>query len=360
MAPGSVHIRTIDGDELTLGIEHGTFVDSDTDTPELDLRHLVATSGLADSHAHIGATSVGEMVAGEVEARSIMDTNLAAQLNGGVLLVADKGTRDPSTLQAMMIDEAQRPELHMAGRIISSPGGYYEGFAVEVDGPDLPAAVEKACLAPATWVKLVGDWPRRGVGVMPNYAEDELRSAVDVAHANGCRVAIHTAAPDAPSMAVNAGVDSIEHGLFLTESDLKLLGARAGAWVPTVVAMEGLAAELREGSSGRRMIHDGLANVASIIDGATEAGVFVLAGTDLTIPHGEVATEVMGLHRFGLSIADALASATGRASDYLGSPRRLGALSPADLVCFAADPLSNLEALAKPAFIMRRGQIIHR
>jgi len=360
VTPSSIHVRTIAGDEVVLGVESGLFVESEVDVPELDLRHLVATSGLADSHAHIGATSVGEMVEGEVIARSIMVANLSAQLDGGVLLVADKGTRDPATLEALEIDEADRPELHMAGHILASAGGYYEGFAIEVDGPDLPAAVERACQAPATWVKLIGDWPRRGVGALPNYAEDELRSAVGVAHANGCRVAIHTAAPDTPSMAVAAGVDSIEHGLFMTQADIEMLGARAGAWVPTLAAMEGLADTLKEGSSGRRMFRDGLANVASIIGGATEAGVSVLAGTDLTVPHGDVAVEVLSLHRYGLSVADALSSATNSASDYLGSPRRLAPLSPADLVCFAVDPLSDLGTLARPAFIMRRGRIIYR
>lgn len=359
MRPAELHIRVPGGAEIRLGIENGRFAAAGERGPVLDLRHLVALAGLADCHAHIGATSIGEMTASPRAVRATMTTNITAQLSGGVLLVADKGARDPMTLEALRLPPEQRPELHMAGRMIAAPGGYYDDFAVEVDGPDLPAAVEAACLDGASWVKLVGDWPRRGRGAVPNYAEPELRSAVQVAHGLGRRVAIHTAAPDTPAMAVAAGIDSIEHGLFLTESDLAALGDRGGAWVPTLLAMEGLAEQLKDGSSGRRLLNEGVANARRLLPSAVASGVAVLAGTDLHLPHGEVAREVVALGNAGLTTTQALACATEAAARFLRSDRGLVPGAVADLVGFRSDPLDDLTTLLDPAVVLRCGRWIH-
>jgi imidazolonepropionase-like amidohydrolase len=353
-----LHLRTLTGEEVRLGVAGGRFVPPADDGPVQDLRHFSATAGLADCHAHIGADSIGETTASTDDVRTMMERNVRAQLVGGVLLVADKGSRDPATLEALTWEPDRRPELHMAGRMLAAPGGYYNDYALEVNGADLPNAVAAACSGGATWVKLVGDWPRRGFGAIPNYAEDELRAAVAIAHAAGCRVAIHTAAPETPSLAVAAGVDSIEHGLFLTAHDISELGARGGAWVPTVLAMAGLADQLREGSSGRRLINDGLANVRRLLPGAPAAGVVVLAGTDLHVPHGRVAEEVVALHGAGLAISEALDAAISAPASYLGSARGLHPGAPADLVAFSEDPLADLSTLLHPRYIMRCGNLI--
>lgn len=348
----------MDGDEPALGIRAGVFVEPEGVDEWIDARRLVATSGLADCHAHLGAASIEEMTHHPMADDERIAANVRKQLAGGVLLLADKGTRDPRTLEVLGWQADRRPELQMAGRVIAAPGGYYEGFAIEVEGVDLPEAVEQATGGGASWVKLIGDWPRRGVGAIPNYAEDELRSAVEVAHADGCRVAIHTAAPETPSMAVAAGVDSIEHGLFLTEHDLVELGRRGGAWVPTVKAMEALAKAMKPESSGRRLLSQGLANLERILGGAPARGVAVLAGTDLNLDHGRVAEEILALRRRGLDPLDALAAGTEFAYRHLGSSRRLAVGAPADVVAFAGNPRNDLTHLRRPQLVMRRGRLV--
>ena len=110
------------------------------------------------------------------------------------------------------------------------------GFGSEVEADELVAHVRDVADTTGGWIKLVGDWPRRGQGPVNNYPLDRLTEAVDVAHEAGARVAIHTMAGSA-SDAVAAGVDSIEHGPFLTAEDIAALAARGGAWVPTIVNM---------------------------------------------------------------------------------------------------------------------------
>lgn len=331
---------------------------SDNVTDWVDLRYLWSVPGLADCHAHLAASDVREMVDGIVNEDARIAHNVESQLGGGVLLVADKGSRSDNNLQVLDWPADERPEMQMAGQILAPKDGYYPEFEIAVTAADLPAAVEAACSTGASWVKLIGDWPRKGIGAIPNYAEDELASAVVVAHERGCRVAIHTTAPDTPSMAVAAGIDSIEHGLYLTSDDLRVLGRRGGAWVPTVVAMEAIAEMLGPESSGGRLFRQGLENVRRLLPEAADTGVHVLAGTDLYLEHGRVAEEAVTLVDYGLTAEEALAAVTTNAYEYLGSHRGFTAGMTADLVAFAANPCEELATLAAPGVIMRAGRIL--
>lgn len=284
--------------------------------------------------------------------------NARLQMESGVLLLAEKGSKLSVSLRILNEEDSQRPRMQMAGRLIAVAGGYYPGFAAEIDGTNLGAVIGDAAGGGAKWVKIVGDWPRKGLGAVPNFSESALRQIVTVAHGAGCRVAIHTAAPDTPRMAVRAGIDSIEHGLYLTRDDVAALGERGGAWVPTVSAMEAIAQWLGTSSSGGRMLADGLKNAASLIPHAVEAGVAVLAGTDLALPHGGVATEAIRLLEYGLSPAQAVHAVTRAAYEYLGVEAGFGAGHVADAVFFSDDPAQNPTLLLEPEIVIRAGRVV--
>ncbi len=285
-----------------------------------------------------------------------MARHAAEQLAAGVLLIGDKGTDDDESVGfTLAIDPSARPEVELAGALFATPGGYFDGVAIEIDGAELGDRVDGYGPDGVGWVKLVGDWPRKGLGAVPNFTEAELADAVDRAHRRRLRVAVHTCAPEAPGMAVRAGVDSIEHGLFLTEDDIAMLGERSGAWVPTIAAMEGLAAQLGHDSSGGRLIGEGLHNVRRLLVPALGAGVRVLAGTDLAIPHGAVVAEAHKLVDYGMPEEDAVDAVvtTGRAAfDRPGF--RVG--DPADLIL--VDPPGGLDQLATPRLVLRRGRVV--
>ena len=238
--------------------------------------------------------------------------------------------------------------------MISTPGGYYDGFGAQVEPAELDREVARQTTTPASWVKIVGDWPRKGEGVLVNFDENALAEAVAVAHDAGRRVAIHTMGRDVPSLAVRAGVDSIEHGLFLTLEDLELLAARGGHWVPTVVAMEGTIRQLRPGSSGAQMIGEGLENVRSLLPAAIEMGLTILTGTDLVLGHGRVAHEAVRLVEYGLSHQAAFEAATNRAA--FGSESGFAHGLAADFVLVEGDPAEQIEFLTRPAGVLRRGR----
>jgi imidazolonepropionase-like amidohydrolase len=347
----AVRLRDLQGRVLELGVEDGTWTGRPT-APLLDATRLWAVPGLVDAHAHLAAD--------RLDLRPGDPTEIAgrafAALEGGVFLCVDKGWCDRSVLSLLRRPPTERPDLQAAGRMIAVAGGYYEGFAVEVDLDTLTEVVAEEARNAAGWVKLVGDWPRRGRGPVANFDEDALRTAVEVAHRAGARVAIHTMAPEVPTMAVRAGVDSIEHGLFLTDDDVSRLGARGGAWVPTIRRVEELVEVLGADSSGGRLLSEGLSRIPELLPRAVRAGVAVLAGSDLTFPSARVGEEVAALREYGLEPADALAAATTRAYRYLGVAAGFEPGLPADLVGFEVHPWED--PTAPPALVIRRGRVL--
>jgi imidazolonepropionase-like amidohydrolase len=361
---GRVVIRPVDGAPVELAVDdQGRWAppSSGDRGAGVDGSRWWALVGLADCHAHL---SGGEpaVSGGPEEPATFEDVqrNAWAQLDAGVFLVADKGGKSDVTLRLLDEPPPTRPDLSAAGQVITNPGGYMPGFGVEVDEAGLAAAVaEAASKRGASWVKLIGDWPRRGVGAVINFGPEALRRAVEVAHAGGCRVAIHACAPGTSSDAVAAGIDSIEHGLFLTAADLTALGRRGGAWVPTVGAMERVRDDLGAQSSGGRLFAEGLDNVRERLAGAPGQGVTVLCGTDLQLAHGEVAIEAARLVAYGLAAPEVVRAMSGAAYRYLGQDDRGFEVGrPADVVFFDADPREDIAVLARPVLALRHGRVL--
>jgi len=358
-----VTLRALDGSAQQLAIGDGVWVDPEGFgvEDELDTSSLWAVPGLADCHAHLAASSVEELrQSDDVSIDRAVVANAWSQVSAGVFLVLDKGSKNSRTLRILAEPPDQRPAVEAAGTILTVAGGYYPGFGREVDQADLLGSVQKETGHGASWVKLIGDWPRKGRGVVSNFDESQLAAVVEMAHDSGCRVAIHAAGPDTSSMAVAAGVDSIEHGLFLTPDDLEALGDRAGAWVPTVLAMESTRDLLGGDSSGGRLFQKGLDNVRSILCDAPGAGVAVLTGSDLAIPHGTVAAEAVALERYGLTREAAVASATANAYEYTGRDVGFRIGEPANAVFFRNNPIERIESLLEPAVVLFRGSAINR
>ena len=355
-----ITIRPPDGDRYDLAIDGSHFAEpaSVEVTETLDTAHLWALPGLADAHAHLTMTSTRD-IAGISEEQ--MATNLPkmawAHVDRGVLLILDKGANTDLSLTALDHDADLRPEVEVAGAIIHPQGGYMPGFGVEVEPDDLVEYVRTSASTRGGWVKIVADWPRKGVGPVSNYTVDQLSEAVDVVHRAGARVAVHTMA-FAASDAVGAGVDSIEHGPFLTPDDLGALAARGGAWVPTVVNMLDVLDMLGPDSSGGKLFARGLATMRENLPIAEELGVTVLAGTDMAVPHGEVSIEAARLHEYGLTARAAVRAASTNAYEYTGHTKTLAPGSVADVVFFDENPYEDVAVLQHPRIIVRRGTVI--
>lgn len=357
--PTTLTIRPPEGDSFDMAFEDGVLVDPHgADGPDLDTADLWALPGLADAHAHLTMTSPRDIFGiTEETMRANMPVTAWAQVDRGVLLILDKGGCSDTSLISLDYDPTRRPFVEVAGAMIHPAGGYVDGFGEEVEPEDLIDHVRDVAAKRGGWVKLVGDWPRKGLGPVNNYSLERLTEAVDVIHAAGARVAIHTMAY-AASDAVAAGVDSIEHGPFLTEQDLGMLAARHGAWVPTVVNLLDVIDLLGAESSGGTMLQRGLDQMRDTLPLAEELGVTVLAGTDMAVPHGEVSAEALRLREYGLSDRAATIASSTAAYEYTGRPEPFAVGQPASVVFFRENPYDDVEALTRPALIVHHGRVV--
>lgn len=348
-----VTLRSPFGDEVTRDVEDGRWSEP-SGQADLHLgRDSWALPGLSDSHAHLAGetlTDLGDVAGARERAREA--------LTAGVTLILDKGWRDAITIEAVTgMADAERPDIEAAAAIISVPEGYFPSFGVEVEPDAIAATVLSEARRGLGWVKLVGDWPRPGRGPVANFDEGQLREAVTVAEAVGARVAIHTMAREVPGVAVRAGIHSIEHGLFLAEADLGQLGARGGMWVPTILRVEETIRQLGEGSSGGKLLADGLANVHQLLPAAVEAGVRVLTGTDLVGSPAGVAAEALKLAEYDLAPRAVVEAVGGAAFEATGRPVDFRPGAPANAVLFPADPLTDLAVLGNPTHVIRLGVV---
>jgi len=348
-------LRSPNGDTVIRDIVDGCWADPSGEAGSIVGEGLWALPGLADAHAHLAAAELDYQPGNLDEAIDRARESLRA----GVTLVLDKGWTDRTTIELIeAMPGSERPEIEAAARIITDGDGYYPGFAVEVDESSLGNAVREQARMGAGWVKLIGDWPRRGVGPVANFDVGQLQSAVALAHGLGSRVSIHTMAREVPSMAVTAGVDSIEHGLFLEESDLGPLGQRGGMWVPTILRCETTFAQLGAGSSGGKLFREGLDRIVRLLPLAVEAGVHVLAGTDLVGSPANVAAEAMKLGSYGLSNQQVVAAVSTAAFTATGRSAVFDVGAPADAVLLPANPVSELAVLGHPAHVIRQGVVL--
>lgn len=354
-----MYIRLPYADPYEIGVSGSEFVDLFDDVSDLpDTTTMWALPGLADCHAHVSMTSLADFDAITSDSMaSAVPSNTWAHLEHGVMLLLDKGGKTDATLMMLDHDADLRPHIEAAGAMIHPVGGYYDGFGAEVEPDDLIGYIRNSASLQGGWLKLVGDWPRRGQGPVNNWPIDVLKEAVRITHAAGARVAIHSMAHSA-SEAVAAGVDSIEHGPFLTDEDLRSLALRGGAWVPTIVNMLHLRDMLGADSSGGRMFQDGLDRIRTTLPLAEDLGVTVLAGTDMAVPPGEVATEAALLREYGLSDSAAARATTTNAFDYVGRSDRPAIGADADAVFFDENPFDDVGVLARPSLILRRGKVV--
>lgn len=351
----SAVLRSPSGETVVRDVVDGRWAEHGRAGAETIGHGLWAVPGLVDAHAHL-ATEELDFEPGNVDGAA---ARARAALAAGVTLILDKGWRDDTTMEVIdTIPPGERPEIEAAATIIASEGGYMRGFGHQIEPDELTRFVTEEAGRGRGWVKLIGDWPRKGFGPVANFDVDQLRSAVAVAGSLGARVAIHTMARDVPSAAVQAGVHSIEHGLFLTEDDLGALGARGGHWVPTILRVEATMAQIGPDSSGGRLLAEGLARTRANLPLAIEAGVRVLAGTDLVGSPADVAAEAFRLAEMGLSPAQVLTAVT--TAGFAGTERhyRFEVGAPADAVFFAASPLDDLAVLTHPRHVMRLGRVV--
>ncbi len=350
----------------------------------VDLGDVTLLPGLIDCHTHLTGSLEGDFVH-----RPVHETAADAALRGarnalrtvraGFTTVRDVGSggfADVALMRAIERGDVEGPWMFPAGHSISISGGHgdHTGFApgVLVQGPeggiaDGPAECRKAvrlqvkygarvikCVATAGVLSF-----EESVGAQQLDA-DELEAIVQEAHRHGLKVAAHAHGTEGIRAAVEAGVDSIEHGSLLDEATMDLMKQRGTYLVPTIAIGDLMPAELLPPHL-RHKAEQVLPRARETVARAIEVGVPIAFGTDAAvIPHGSNAKEFAVLVDLGMEPLEAIRAATVRAADLLGVDDR-GVLAPgklADVIAVPGDPLVDVTQLERVQWVMRGGRVV--
>ena len=307
-------------------------------------------------------------------------SNAQKNLAAGITTVRDLGGW--SALEFDVRRSIQRgdfagPRMCLAGRFISiteAGADYYVGMYRVADGVDeVRKAVREQVKHGADVIKMGVTGAvlvESGVPGATHFNVDEMQALVDEAKKFGKPVAMHAHGIDGIRKAVQAGVNTLEHGTYLYEDPgvIQQMVERGICLVPTLKV--GWDIILAENSNIPDWImqknKDSQGDAERSLKMAYEAGVQIAMGSDVGTPlniHGENALEVYWMHKAGLSIMDALVAATGNAARALGWDSWLGTLEAgkvADLIVHEKNPLEDLRALADKAslrFVMKDGLV---
>jgi imidazolonepropionase-like amidohydrolase len=371
LAGGAVRVR--DGRIAAVLRDYGRAAREDGDEV-LDVRPGVLVPGLIDLHEHLngdGKYSIGDDSIRPSEGTwAIVAAHYARQCLGrGITTVRTVGTPhhiDIALRRLIAEGLAVGPRLACAGQKLAMTGGHGSAKSRVVDGPhEAMKAVREQVKAGADLIKLTASG---GVGItregeeptQPEMTVEEMRAACEVAHHAGLRVTVHADGVPGIRNSIAAGVDCIEHGIFLRAEEAREMARRGVALVPTLSTMHGIAFRGRALGMPESWIPIALDILEPHQDSfraALEAGVLFGAGTD---GFGEMVAELQMFVKAGVSPYRALQAATRDAARIIGWERRLGTLEPgrlADLLAVPGNPLEDLTVLRAPRLVMRDGVV---
>lgn len=347
----------------------------------VDLSGRTVMPGMIDCHIHMAGIGVGEEYAPEkTDTHAVLRAaaDMRRTLEAGFTTVRDVGGRNYMEMdlrRAIADGHAVGPRLLLAGKVLSVTSimaNDFIGCMHEADSvPALRHGVRAQLKAGADVIKIVatgvgtGEDPQR-----PTFTTEELLNVVDVAHSAGYKVAAHAQGIEGVRRAVDAGVDTLEHGCALMddESVARDMGAKGTFLVPTYSVYKPLMANpaLNTGAEYlwkvNRLYID---TKAESIRLAMHYNVPIAMGTDAgsaELPHGINADELRLLVDAGMDPMTAIVSATGNAARALGIDDQTGTLEvgkDADVLVLDADPLENVEVLARQEsiyLVARRGR----
>ncbi len=358
-------------------------VSAPADARVMELRGTTLIPGMIEGHTHLflhpyDETSWNDQVLKESlslrTARAV--THARATLMAGFTTARDLGTEgagyaDQGLKEAIDQGIIPGPRLLISSKAIVATGSYGpKGYAsewevpqgaAEADGVEgLTRAARDQIGHGADWVKVYADyrWGPNGEA-LPTFAEQELRTLVEVAAASGRKVVAHAATDEGMRRAIRAGVAMIEHGDGGSAETWRMMAERGVGYCATLAAVEATAryAGWREGSAPTPRMAQKRAGFAA----ALAARVPMCVGGDAGVyAHGRNAWEIELMVAAGMRAPAALRAATSGNAKLFGLDERLGTIREgllADLVAVDGDPTRDVTALYRVKLVLKGGAV---
>ncbi|HEX4675268.1 MAG TPA: amidohydrolase family protein [Steroidobacteraceae bacterium] len=361
---------------------------------EIDLSTQTCLPGLIDSHTHLSSEGSPTQYVDEFHwnlADYVVRSTIFARrtLLAGFTTVRNLGDRQNETValrNAINAGQIAGPRIYTAGVAIGSTGGHADptdGYRYDLAGDPGPEegiinSVEDAAKAVRLHYKRGDDvikiMPSGGVldqsasGDNSQLTLEEIKAVVATAHDYGFTVAAHAHGAESIRRAVVGGVDSIEHGTYMDDQDMKLMKEHGTWYVPTIIAGDFVAHKAAIPGYFPPQVAAKAAAIGPLILGtagrAYKAGVKIAFGTDAGVyPHGENAHEFELMVQAGMPPLYAIQAATVHASQLLKHEKDLGSVTAgkfADVVAVTGNPLENIALLKQMNFVMKEGVVYKR
>ena len=375
--------------KIITSIEQG-YIPIPKDDVLIDLRGYIVMPGLMDMHVHFGQeyqSKAERPIKVERETQAILATaHAATTLKAGfttVRQVGDSGFVSISLRDAIASGHVIGPRIFTAGKSIATTGGHADptnGKAIDdydyptpeqgvINGPyESYTAVRQRYKDGADGIKLTvtgGVLSVAKSGDNPQFTEEEIEAVVNAAKDYGMWVAVHAHGAEGMKRAVLAGVNSVEHGTFMTEEVMDLMIERGTYYVPTISAGEFVADKAKIDNYFPEIVRPKAASVGPQIGGtfgkAYKRGVKIAFGTDVGVQaHGTNWKEFVYMVKYGMDPMSAIQSATVETAKLLGEFDSIGSISVgkiADIIAVSGDPIKNIKNMENVVFVMKDGKV---
>ncbi|MCX6596257.1 MAG: amidohydrolase family protein [Acidobacteria bacterium] len=362
----------------------------------IDLGDATLSPGFMDAHTHLtmdfsGVSNNAQRILNGLQ-RTVAEQTLDATKNARVTLMAgfttvrNLGASDQIDIglrNAIARGVVPGPRMLTAGKSLGSTGGHCDPTnsfrpglfpepGIEDSIINSPDEARKAVRTQVKWGADVIKVCATG-GVLSlnddvqsaQLTQEELNALVDEAHTKGKKTAAHAHGLQGAKRAIQAGIDSIEHGSFLDEEALQMMKARGTYFVPTLMTQDFLGPNLDKLDPRQaRKARMAMSSMNETTAKAIRLGVRVALGTDAAVfEHGKNAGEFARLVALGMKPIDALRAGTSVDSELLGISDTLGTLTPgklADIVAIPGDPLKDITGTERLVFVMKEGVVYKR
>jgi imidazolonepropionase-like amidohydrolase len=345
-----------------------------SDATAIDMSRYTAVPGLIDVHTHLTyvleTNRIGQAGRGAATVYLSQD-NAKKTLETGVTTVRNLGASDYADIAMRDLINAGMmagPRMFVSGYGLQITRGGRGGGPGTADGiAEVLKVVRQQVGAGADVIKMYGSTGSgQDVSGDQTFTYEEMKAAVDAAHALGKRIAIHTYGPTGARDAVHAGADSVEHATDMDDATIAEMARKKIFYVPTIDHNRYYvdnAQMLRYPAGATGPLNNFIARNLETAKKAFRAGVRFAMGSDAVYTmFGENTRELAWFVKAGMTPEQALKTATTDAAELMGIEDRLGRLKPgylADIAAIEGNPLENIDVVIKNVrWVMKAGAVV--